>query len=282
MSSTSIESAEKDLSLSATKPRALIWDLGGVLTGVSWKRYSYCIGLRAFLLYIAADWRLPFTIKNRAFEVLRSVRVPDHIICPVGPGLPGGESMPPLMVAYQSGLLNRDEILPLAHDTLARVAQEGYFSSRFEQALITRMIDEIFNPETLVFSHYVVPEGVELICTLASQTFSDGTPRYKLYVLSNWDPVSFDSIYKTCSSLFTYFDGIVVSGVVGLMKPSFAIFDHIIHTYELDKATSVFVDDQPENIAAAQGYGIGTPILFKNFTQLKRDLLKEGIDTGTR
>ncbi len=256
------------------KVHTLIWDLGGVITGVSWARYASCIGLQTFLSYMAFDWRLPhYACKVRSFEVLERVILPGSVSCPHGPCLPHGVAMPPVMVAYQAGFLSREQILPLVYDATDTLSKESFFSSSYEKTLIIRTIEEMFNPEALIFSNYFFSEGVELIQSLASQTFEDGTRRYKLYVLSNWEPISFQTLCKAFPWLFSCFDGIVVSGLVGMMKPSLDLFEYIIKTYGIDKATAIFIDDQEENIKAAQSYGIGNALLFKSFTQLKQDLV---------
>lgn len=268
-------------STNGESPKVLIWDLGGVLIDVCWKRYAYTIGIGAFLPYMVRHARYSFhECQVRAFEVLHRVAVPEHMICTTDACIPGGALMPAVMVAYQAGFLRREEIIPLVQTTIAELSQENYFASSVEQKLISRIIDELFNPETLISCHYPIPEMVELIQSLASVLSPEGTRRYKLYVLSNWDPVSFQSIGKTSEELFSLFDGIVVSGLTGKMKPSYAIFDQLVETHDLDKASCIFIDDQQENITAARSYGIGNPLLFKNITQLKRDLVAVGVEIG--
>ena len=52
------------------------------------------------------------------------------------------------------------------------------------------------------------------------------------------------------------FDGLVMSGPLGIVKPSHAIYRYLLDTYGLDPATCVFVDDRAENIAGAERAGI--------------------------
>jgi 2-haloacid dehalogenase len=51
------------------------------------------------------------------------------------------------------------------------------------------------------------------------------------------------------------FDGVVVSGAEGVVKPEPAIFRCLARRYALDPARTLFVDDQPANVAAAENLG---------------------------
>ena len=58
--------------------------------------------------------------------------------------------------------------------------------------------------------------------------------------------------------VFGYFDGAVVSGVEGVLKPSREIFDLVLRRFGLDAATTLFIDDSPKNVAAAADAGFVT------------------------
>lgn len=53
-------------------------------------------------------------------------------------------------------------------------------------------------------------------------------------------------------------DGCVFSGTIGLTKPSPEIFAYLCNTYGLIPAETLFVDDLPRNIAAADAFGLQT------------------------
>jgi epoxide hydrolase-like predicted phosphatase len=52
------------------------------------------------------------------------------------------------------------------------------------------------------------------------------------------------------------FDGIVISGEVGMRKPDLEIFRHAAAVIDVEPARCVFVDDSPSNLSAAQAVGI--------------------------
>lgn len=103
---------------------------------------------------------------------------------------------------------------------------------------------------------------------------------FGVYILSNWDSESFELFKNMHPELFDLFDGIVISGDVHLIKPDPQIYQLIIDTYNLDPKTIVFIDDQVENIKAAQKFGIYSILcprkksLFSskpNITQVRHD-----------
>lgn len=64
------------------------------------------------------------------------------------------------------------------------------------------------------------------------------------------------------------FNGMVMSGPLGIVKPSLAIYRHLLDTYGLDPATCVFVDDRAENITGAARAGIAGYLFDGNASRL--------------
>lgn len=95
---------------------------------------------------------------------------------------------------------------------------------------------------------------------------------YTLYGLSNWSSETFPTT-RDLYPVFKLFKGYIVSGYEHLIKPDPKIFQLLIDRYQLKKEESVFIDDTPRNIIAAQQFGIKS-ILFKNCNQLKEELSK--------
>lgn len=55
---------------------------------------------------------------------------------------------------------------------------------------------------------------------------------------------------------FGCFDGMVVSGEIGLTKPDPRIFAHLFATYAVEPGECLFIDDLPANVAAAERAGM--------------------------
>ncbi len=74
------------------------------------------------------------------------------------------------------------------------------------------------------------------------------------YALSNHSTETFpvaDERYGVRS----WFDGVLLSGEVGVAKPDAAIFDELCRRFDLTPATTAFVDDSAPNVAAAAALG---------------------------
>lgn len=74
---------------------------------------------------------------------------------------------------------------------------------------------------------------------------------HNVYALTNWSRETFP-IALELFPFFGDFDGAVVSGEEGLIKPDPAIYKLLLDRYNLDPEESVFIDDRIENVEAAQ------------------------------
>lgn len=101
-----------------------------------------------------------------------------------------------------------------------------------------------------------------------------GTP-LRLLALTNWSAETFP-IAQQRYSFLQYFEGILVSGHERLAKPDPAIYRLLIQRYQLDAATTLFIDDVPRNVQAAIGVGL-QGVQFSDPGQLRRDLSSLGL-----
>ena len=93
---------------------------------------------------------------------------------------------------------------------------------------------------------------------------SAGVP---VYALSNWSKEKFTVTRKRFTFL-DEFDGILISGEVGVGKPDPAIFREFLDRFGLVARSTVFIDDSPANVTVARTLGIDG-ILFENADQLR-------------
>jgi putative hydrolase of the HAD superfamily len=91
-----------------------------------------------------------------------------------------------------------------------------------------------------------------------------------LYCLSNMPAERYAYLRQTYD-FWDLFSGIVISAHVKMVKPEPGIFEHLLATYRLDPATTLFVDDSPKNISAARSLGI-QGILFTTALACRRQL----------
>lgn len=76
-----------------------------------------------------------------------------------------------------------------------------------------------------------------------------------LYALSNFSGVLFRRERHRFAFL-EWFDGVVISGDERLIKPDRAIYVLLLERYDLDPATTVFIDDRAVNVEAARSAGM--------------------------
>ncbi len=77
----------------------------------------------------------------------------------------------------------------------------------------------------------------------------------RLAALTNWSAETFPLARKRFGIL-NRFAGIVVSGTEGLGKPDPEIFELTVRRHDLDASRTVFVDDSPANVEAAERAGL--------------------------
>ena len=52
------------------------------------------------------------------------------------------------------------------------------------------------------------------------------------------------------------FDGLVMSGALGITKPTPEIFNYLLKTYDLNPAECIFIDDRADNVEGARAVGM--------------------------
>ena len=102
---------------------------------------------------------------------------------------------------------------------------------------------------------------------------------FDLFLLSNTNAIheaAFNKILKAqagFASMAVFFDKVYFSHRVGLRKPDKAIFELILNEHQLQPERTLFVDDSPQHIEAAQKLGIQTIFLKKGMT-IEDDVFK--------
>jgi 2-haloacid dehalogenase len=98
-----------------------------------------------------------------------------------------------------------------------------------------------------------------------------------LYALSNWGKDTF-AIAQTHERLgfLKHFDGMVISGHEGVIKPDPAIYELLCERYAIEPTDAVFIDDNESNIEAADRLGFHT-VLFTNPDDLSTRLRTWGL-----
>jgi 2-haloacid dehalogenase len=109
---------------------------------------------------------------------------------------------------------------------------------------------------------------VDLLADLRSR----GVP---IYALSNWSAETYPAAQKRFDFL-EWFDGIVLSGKVRLIKPDPRIYRLFCETHGVDPGQAVYIDDLQPNVDAAAALGMHG-IRFTDPAALRGELTKVGL-----
>lgn len=121
-------------------------------------------------------------------------------------------------------------------------------------------------PETL---GDVIAGTVEILDELAASTV-------QLLALSNWGRDTFEMAAPRLPFL-DRFEGVVISGREGVVKPDPAIFELLCARHDVAPSSAVFIDDSAANIEAARGLGFET-VHFGDPDQCRSELIALGLD----
>lgn len=93
---------------------------------------------------------------------------------------------------------------------------------------------------------------------------------HEIYGLTNWSMETFPAARERFGIL-QMIDRYVVSGAEGLVKPDARLFRVLLDRYHLKAEQCVFVDDNPDNVAAANALGM-EGIVFTSADSLRKHL----------
>ncbi len=109
---------------------------------------------------------------------------------------------------------------------------------------------EAFDTRWLEALNGAIEENVSLFAQLKARG-------EKVYGITNYPADKFD-LSRRHFPFYDWFDGVIVSGREGLVKPDPRIFALLLERYELRAADLLLIDDSPRNIAAAKAIGMDT------------------------
>ncbi len=262
--------------VSASAHITIIFDLGGVLFGQSRAGFIRGLGLGTLFSYAVLDrkapWKFGSQLQDLVFAVCERMEFQRDPLLQATYTTAGIE-LPPIFCAYQAGKITSEEVLAQLPDVLAACREDRFFASHRQEILVKRAIECLFNAELIVKYMYPLKHSIEVLKELSLVKNADGTKKYRIIALSNWDRESFEHLKKRFARQFSYFDDLVISGLIGTIKPNPAAFDYVMTCYGIRPDECIFIDDQAENIIAAKKFGIERSIQFQSAGQLRDELV---------
>ena len=101
---------------------------------------------------------------------------------------------------------------------------------------------------------------------------------FELHALTNWSVEKFP-IARERYDFLDWFESILVSGEVGLIKPDPRIFRLLLESIGRSAADCIYIDDNAKNVAAAGALGFDA-IHFQGPGPLRLDLVRRGALSG--
>lgn len=251
--------AHKIASPQESSIKSIIFDMEGVLFSVSRLKQ---IGI--ILLIVIKHPSLIYVLltKNIRHEFLTMLeKVPAH-----GQNKPmfnQNTKIPPILVDWMTGRNQND----LFNSTISCISKSTY--STGEKALFCSIVESLFSPEKFIQSVRPIKNMQKLAYALKSKG-------YNIYILSNWDAQSFPFLVKKHQSFFNIFNGYLISGTEGIGKPDLQFYKNLLQKYDLEPSQTIFIDDEQQNINAANSLGIKS-ILQSSFLLVCKQLKQIGI-----
>jgi 2-haloacid dehalogenase len=120
--------------------------------------------------------------------------------------------------------------------------------------------------------HHTLPGPIDDTVAVLDELHLAGV---RLYALSNFSGDLFRE-HRPRFAFLDRFDGLLISGDEGLVKPDPAIYDLLVERFDLNPAVTVFVDDRDDNVIGARDAGLHA-IRFESAAQLRGDLERLGV-----
>lgn len=143
-------------------------------------------------------------------------------------------------------------------DAVAELATKHPGHRQLIEAYAERWADMLGGP---------IPETVAVLAELRDA-------KVPLYVLSNWSAETFPIALERYDFLH-WFDGRVISGEVGLIKPDPRIYQYLMDRFELRPGDFFYTDDHEPNVIGARDLGIRAS-LFRGAQGLRAELVDLG------
>jgi len=125
----------------------------------------------------------------------------------------------------------------------------------FEKAVEERILDfPVYAPQIQAYFECweeMIPGSIPGAVKILKELKEAG---YPLAVLSNWSAETFPKVWDRFEFL-GWFNPIVISGEVGLIKPGTEIFLYLLNEINKDAENCIFIDDSLPNIQMAEELG---------------------------
>lgn len=243
----------------------IIVDLTNVLFLINVREILKSVGIMNLLWYVLTKWKSPETTSLQFLDDIYQASQPQYPLISYKT-----YRMPDCIVANLLGFMTTQDVLAHVKESIRTFSTQNYFKDAQEQQIITSLMETMFNLDLIKQNMRPNIPMIKLLRTLKNK------PGYKLFLLTNAGNDTYDALSQKYPEVFTLFDGKIISAKVQELKPYPEIYQTLLDTYQFSPETSVFIDDQQDNIDAALALGFNG-IVYKNQYTTEKELAKLGI-----
>jgi FMN phosphatase YigB (HAD superfamily) len=226
--------------------QTVIVDLVGVFIHVNARKIFFRLGLWNLASYVLRYRANPI---NEVFRLLDAMRLQgaDEYQDVISYR---GNLLPRSFCEFQRGKLSSEECLRRVYNFFNQARSDGFFISRHQEQCIQHFMTIIFTPREVAQFFEIDKRVYDFLQELKS------TGDYQCYLFSNIDAEAFASIQERFALELQVFDGMVTSYGTGYLKPEQEIYDILYQRFSIDPTRALYLDDQYDNIEAAQEHGV--------------------------
>lgn len=244
------------------KTTTIIFDMTGVLFKENKVKLLRKIGIKRIINYVIRHRASPLKI---CLDTLQAIYNNEHHSIDASVVIFRKRAMPQCIVDWQLGLITQAHMVNILDHHLYQLNQQKFFASKQEYKFVHHFFRTLLNPGVIVAVAKPMKHTIKLVQQLRQKNC------YHLFILSNMGLEPFALAKQKYPEIFSLFDDCIISANVHLAKPEPEIFEYLLKKYNLTPQECIFIDDQEENIVAAQKLGI-TGILFEKVTTVRKKL----------
>lgn len=239
--------------VSVPKKQVILFDLMNVIIKENQSGFTKKIGYGSIASYMLTHFKHPGYRCLDMFDAMSKLETQKpHIHITLKKRI-----MPRCLIEFQEGKKTaqetKDEILKM----IELLDQEKHFSSTKEKMLMIKIINIIFDPEITASMIEPIKQTIQLIQKLKKAG-------YTLYIFANAPDELYITVQKKYPDIINLFDGIIISSEVKNIKPSPAIFNHLLTVHNLIPHNCILIDDLQETVDTAKKFGMNAFVYDKH------------------
>jgi len=159
-----------------------------------------------------------------------------------------------------------------AKSQIKKLDKQGFYNSRRQRKLVTKIVEAIFNPQALATNTSIISGGYDLVRLCKAHHGSNN-----IGIIANWDSASFKILTEAehTRQLMNHFDHhqVFISGSLQQLLPNPICFEQTLKQLNLEAKNCIFVSGIKRHVEAAQNYGMKTVYINNgDYKSAKQDL----------